>query len=291
MEYRVNVCESTPQTMLRLSWELRPDQLGADIAAGMRELTATTDRIGLTACGAPTITYREDPDPDGSIAVDFGVPVDLGTTLGPWSPAEVVAEPGVLVARTCHCGGYDRLDTAYRVLDEWIFECGYRPAGPPTEVYLIGPEETNDPRRLVTEIRIPVTRPAVIAVHVDRPFLEAVEFTRQALARLGFEVVAETDLQALLHGRLGKHIEDHLVVHACHAPLTARALGTDPQAAWLSSVLVVVRADGVGTLVEALDPTALPATVTGTALAEIARELHDLLAEALGTLRLSGTVR
>ncbi|WP_084526490.1 GyrI-like domain-containing protein [Nocardia vaccinii] len=291
MEYRVNVCESTPQTMLRLSWELHRDQIGADIAAGMRELTATTDRVGLTACGAPTITYRKDTEPDGNIEVDFGVPVDLGTTLGPWSGAEVVAEPGSLVARTCHRGGYDHLDTAYRALDEWIRECGYRPAGPPTEVYLVGPEETSDPRRLITEIRIPVVRPAVIGVHVDRSFEETVGLTRQALTGLGFEIVSETDLRALLRDRVGTHIADHLALHAYHPPLTARALAADPQAAWLSSTLVIVRADDVGTLVEAGDPTALPSAFRGIALSEIADELHRLLTEALGMVHMPGTVR
>lgn len=291
MEYRVNVCESTPQTMLRLSWELHPDQIGSDIAAGMRELTATTDRVGLTACGAPTITYRQDTEPDGNIEVDFGVPVDLGTSLGPWSGAEVVAEPGCLVARTCHRGGYDHLDTAYRALEEWIRECGFRSAGPPTEVYLVGPEETSDPRRLLTEIRIPVVRPAVIGVRVDRSFEQTVALTRQALTQLGFEVVTETDLRALLRDRLGAHIADHLAVHAYHPSLTARALAADPQAAWLSSALVIVRANDGGTLVEVCDPTALPAAFRGIALSEIAEQLHRLLAEALDMLHPSARVR
>ncbi|WP_067674987.1 GyrI-like domain-containing protein [Nocardia miyunensis] len=284
MEYRVDVYETVPQTMLRLPWQLRPDRLGTDVDAGMRELTTATERAGLIACGAPTITYREDAEPDGNIRIDFAVPVDLGTKLGIRSGAEVIAQPGSLVARTCHRGGYDSLDTAYRALHEWIRESGYRSAGPPTEVYLIAPDEMSDPRRLFTEIRIPVTPVPVLTAHVDRPFDETAEYIRKALERHGFEIVGETDLQALVRNRLGAHIDDYLVFSACHPLLMARAIAADPQAAWLSSAFVVVRADSTGTLVEAGDPTALPQILDGTALSEIARELRHLLVDALDVL-------
>jgi uncharacterized protein (DUF302 family)/effector-binding domain-containing protein len=284
MQYRVCVCESAPQTRLRLSWELHPDRLGIDIAAGMRALTATAERAGLTACGAPTITYREKAEPGGVMDVDLAVPVDLGTALASWPESEVVVEPRGLVARTCHRGGYDRLDTAYRVLDEWIRESGYRSAGPPTQAFLIGPDETTDPRRLITEIRIPVTKAPVVAAHMDRPFEQAIAFTRQVLARQGFEVVAETDLRALLHNKLGEHIQNYVVVNAYHPALTARMLAEDPQAAWLASVTVAVRADGTVTAVEARDPTTDSQEFGNPALSTIAEELEHLITETLDTL-------
>lgn len=287
MEYRVALVESAPETVLRVPREIRPNPnlLGEDIVEGMRELTQIAQRAGLTASGAPTITFHQELPADEAIAVDFGVPVEPAPKLGPSSGAEVVVVPGTLVARTCHRGSYRELGHAYTALREWLHDSGYRTTGPPTEAYLIGPDEVTDPRRLLTEIRLPVAPAPAIAIRLDAPFDVAVRRTRDALRHQGLSVIAEVDLQATLREQIGEQIEDFLLLGVCDPRLTHRALTADRQAALLLSCTVVVRSVDTGTLVEATDPDLLVRATTQPALRPVAADARRLLAAALESLR------
>jgi effector-binding domain-containing protein len=284
MEYRVDVCESTPLSVLRLWWEVRPDRLGADIAAGMRELTATTGRAGLTACGAPTITYADEPAPGGALKIEFEVPVDLGTSLGPRSDAEVVVRPGGLVARTCHRGGYDRLGSAYAAMHEWLRASDYRQVGPPAEVYLIGPDEVSNPNLLVTEIRIPVIPAPVMTERVHAPFADVVRHTLRELAQREFELISEADMRSLLHTVPAGHLGEYLLIIACHPRLTGQAVAADPQAGWLASSTVTVHGIDSAVTIAATDPMTLAQSCVPE-VQDRARELRELLTDVLAAVR------
>jgi|GEM_PF-1593894 len=284
MSYRVDVCEVVPQAILRIPREIRPDRLGEDIASGMRELAAVAQRAGLTASGAPTLTYQQQLPPNETAVGDFGVPVEPGTTLGPASGAEVVVLPGTQVARTCHRGSYDSLGSAYLALHEWIHESGYRPIGPPTEAYLIGPDEVTDARRLITEIRVPVTPPPSISVQLDAPIADAVQRTREALQQQGFDVLTEIDIQADLREKIGEHLDGYVILSTYNPRLAYRTLQADPEAGLLLSCPVVVRATADGTIVEVADPTILVQATTQSALRTIAQESRRLLGTVLDNL-------
>lgn len=285
MNYRVSLCETAPHAVLRAPLEIRPDLLSEGIVGGMQELARIAQKAGLTANGAPTITFHRELAGDEVIAVDFGLPVEPAPTLGPSSGAEVVVEPSILVARTCHRGAYSELDAAYRALREWMRETGNRPIGPPTEAYLVGPDEVSDPRALITEIRVPVAPSPAIAIHLDGPFPTAVELTREALQEQGFGVVTEVDMQAALREKLGEHIEEYVILGACHPRLAAVALAADRQAGLLLPCNVVVRADEIGVIVEAVDPKVLVRAMAEPALEPVAEEARRLLATALALLR------
>lgn len=285
MEYRVTLCETAPQTVVRIPLEIRPDLLSEGIVNGMQRLTEVAQNAGLIASGAPTITFHRELPVEDAITVDFGLPIEPAPALGPSSGAQLVIQPPTLVARTCHRGAYHELDSAYRALREWLAEAGCRPIGPPTEAYLVGPDEVSNPRQLITEIRIPVAPSPAIAVHLDATFDEALALTLNALRQAGFGVLAETDMQALLREQVGEHIEEYVILGLCHPRLAARALAADRQAGLLLPYHVVVRADDAGVRVEAADPTI---TVRGTAQAELeptAQEAQRLLSAALDTLR------
>jgi uncharacterized protein (DUF302 family)/effector-binding domain-containing protein len=285
MDYRVSVCDAVPQAVLRLPREIRSNRLGEDVAAGMRELMATVQRAGLTASGPPTITFPEQSFADEVAVVDFGLPVEPAPTLSLRSGAEVIVLPRTLIARTAHRGGYAGLGDAYLALQEWMHDAGYRPVGPPTEAYLVGPDEVTDPHRLITEIRIPVAPAPAIAVHVGAPFAETLERTREALRQQGFGVLTEIDMQATLAARLGAEMEQYVVLGACHPPLAQRALGADRQAGLLLPCNVVVRAVDDGTLVEAVDPGLLVRGTGQDALQPIAEDTRRLLTAAIDALR------
>ncbi|WP_454197356.1 DUF302 domain-containing protein [Nocardia sp. Marseille-Q1738] len=287
MEYRVALVESAPETVLRVPREIRPNPnlLGEDIVDGMRELTEIAQRAGLTASGAPTITFHQELPATEAIAVDFGVPVEPAPKLGPSSGAEVIVVPGTLVARTCHRGSYRDLGAAYTALREWLHNSGYRTTGPPTEAYLIGPDEVTDPRMLLTEIRLPVAPAPAIAIHLDAPFDVAVRRTRDALRHHGLSVIADVDVQATLREQIGEQIENYLLLGVCDPRLTYRALTADRQAALLLSCTVVVRSVDTGTLVEATDPDLLVRVTTQPALRPVAVDARRLLTATLESLR------
>ncbi|WP_245663291.1 DUF302 domain-containing protein [Nocardia inohanensis] len=285
MEYQVSVCETVPHNVLTVPLEVRPDLLSEGIIGGMRHLSEVAARAGLTANGALSITFHHELPAGDMIVVDFGLPVEPAPKLGPSSGARIVVDTATLVARTCHRGPYQELDGAYRALREWMQANGYRPVGPPTESYLIGPDEVSDPRRLITEIRVPVAPAPAITVHLDAAFPEAVEMTRTALQEHGFGIVTELDMQRTVREKLGEHIEEYVVLGVCNPRLAYRALEVDRQAGLLLPCNVVVRTDETGTLVEAADPEILIAATAMRELRPVGQEARRLLATALDGLR------
>jgi uncharacterized protein (DUF302 family) len=122
------------------------------------------------------------------------------------------------------------------------------------------------------------------AVRLPLPFADAVPRVRQALQEQGFGVLTEIDVRATLHEKLGVDHEDHVILGACNPPLAHRALQVDRRIGLLLPCNVVVRADGDGTLVEALDPQVMVTMAGNPALAPIADEAAQRLRAALDGL-------
>ncbi|WP_084467209.1 GyrI-like domain-containing protein [Nocardia arthritidis] len=287
MRYQVALVESAPEAVLRVPREIRlqPDLLGADISEGMREVTLIVQRAGLTASGAPTITFRDGMRADEAVTVEFGVPVEPAPKLGPSFGAQVVVMPETLVARTCHRGSYSHLGAAYQALEQWMREAGYRAIGPSTEAYLIGPDEVSDPHQLLTEVRLPVVPVSAITVHLDAPFGIAVERTREALRHYGLVITAEADMQATLRESIGEDVGNYLLLQICDPELTYRALTVDGQAGLVLSSSVAVRSIGTGAMAEVIDPEVLVRAAARPELRPVAGEMRRRLTSALDSLR------
>jgi len=56
-------------------------------------------------------------------------------------------------------------------------------------------------------------------ITLDRPYAETVARVRAALLEQGFGVLTEIDVTATMQAKLGKHIEDYLILGACNPPL------------------------------------------------------------------------
>ena len=117
-----------------------------------------------------------------------------------------------------------------------------------------------------------------IRIRLSQPYGAVVQRVRDALKDQGFGVLTEIDVRATLRQKLGEEMEDYVILGACNPPLAHRALRADRQIGLLLPCNVVVRADGAGTIVEALDPQVM-ADITGSP------ELRPVADEAARRLR------
>ena len=123
-----------------------------------------------------------------------------------------------------------------------------------------------------------------LAVTVDRPYDDAVQATRDALADQGFGILTEIDLKATLKAKLDLDIAPHMILGACRPQLAAQAVAIDPAIATVLPCNVAVRAvDEATTVVEAFDPDAM-IRLAGDALVDIATDARTRLDAALTAL-------
>jgi uncharacterized protein (DUF302 family) len=121
-------------------------------------------------------------------------------------------------------------------------------------------------------------------VRVDLPYEQAVERTRAALAEQGFGVLTEIDVRATMKKKLDADMEDYVILGACNPQLAHRALGIDRKIGLLLPCNVVVRRDGEGSLVQALDPQIMVSVPEIEELAPVAEEAGRRIQAALDAL-------
>jgi uncharacterized protein (DUF302 family) len=116
-------------------------------------------------------------------------------------------------------------------------------------------------------------------------FDDAVAQVREALARQGFGVLTEIDVQATLRTKLGVEMEPLLLLGACNPPLAHQALEVDRSIGLLLPCTVAVRSVDDGTLVEILDPQTMVELTGQPALAPVADEAGRRLDAVVAELR------
>ncbi|MBA4857656.1 GyrI-like domain-containing protein [Nocardia farcinica] len=276
MSYQVTVDRAPAQTVLELRRTVHADRPGEDIGNGMRALYAAAAAIGLAPAGAPSTTYRGPIRHGSATEVDFALPVQTSLDDEPGDIVVRRTEP-ILHARLVHRGPYQSIGDAYRALDVALREGGLTATGPPTEVYLVAPDDAVTPHDLLTEIRVPVAADD-LAVRLAMPFDSALAALRSALRAEGFGVVSEVDVRATLREQLGATVRNHVVLGALDPHLAHRALDVEDGPAAPVCCTVVVREEEADTVVSAVDPDRL---VGSPALLAIAAQARAGLAAAL----------
>ncbi|HEY4575080.1 MAG TPA: DUF302 domain-containing protein [Thermoanaerobaculia bacterium] len=118
----------------------------------------------------------------------------------------------------------------------------------------------------------------------DLPFDQAVQSCRDALAREGFGVLTEIDVQATLKKKLDVDRDPYLILGACHPPSAHRALTAVPEVGVLLPCNVTVSRENGKTVVRAMNPKAALGILNNPALDDIACEVAAALRRVVGAV-------
>lgn len=123
------------------------------------------------------------------------------------------------------------------------------------------------------------------AVDTTLSFDAADRRVREELAREGFGVLTQIDVQATMRQRLGVEFPRYEILGACNPPLAHRALTTEPAVGLLLPCNVVVAEGGGGAVsVSFMDPVAVLDIARNPALEPIAREAGERLRRVAAAL-------
>ena len=109
-------------------------------------------------------------------------------------------------------------------------------------------------------------------------FADAVTRVREELAKEGFGVLCEIDVQATLKQKLGVDREPYLILGACNPPLAHQALEAEPELGVLLPCNVVVYEQQGRTHIAAVNAEQMLSLVGNAELATTATEVRDRLA-------------
>jgi|SRR5690554_2677359 len=118
---------------------------------------------------------------------------------------------------------------------------------------------------------------------VSLPFEEAAARVREELAREGFGILTEIDIQSTLKAKLDVDFRPYLILGACNPPFAHRALSAEPDIGALLPCNVVVQGgDEPGkTVLSAMDPEAVLSLVENEDVGPLAREVRERIWRAL----------
>ena len=119
---------------------------------------------------------------------------------------------------------------------------------------------------------------------VSMPFDSAVQRITEELAKVGFGVLTEIDVQATMKKKIGQEMPPYRILGACNPHFASRAIAAVPQIGALLPCNVVVRTEDGRTVIEALDPKMIAEVPGNPALAPIAEEAGQRIQAVLDAL-------
>ena len=121
-------------------------------------------------------------------------------------------------------------------------------------------------------------------VVLAEPFADVLAATKESLARHGFGVLTEIDMQQTLKEKVDKDMDRYVILGACNPSLASAALDVEPHVGVLLPCNVVVRQVDDTVHVDALDPGLMVSMTSRDELGPIAAVARRLIGEALAAL-------
>lgn len=154
MPYEVTVKQVEPQSILSIRTRTSLAEIGQAAGQAFGELYAYLGQLGVPPAGPPLAIYHDPEFREDDMDAEFCVPV--GRPLSGKGRMNGGSLPGGPAACTLHAGPYPEIGPAYQAVMGWIHERGHETAGPPREVYLVGPAQRPDPADFRTELVWPI---------------------------------------------------------------------------------------------------------------------------------------
>ncbi len=154
MTYEVCIKQQIEQPILSIRTHTPIAAIGEVMGRCFGQMFGYLGQIGVRPAGMPLAIYHDPEFMEDDVDVEICVPTERRVAGKGEMNGSVLA--GGPVAATLHAGSYHEVGPAYQALMAWIQEHGHECAGPPREVYLVGPGQAADPAEYRTEIAWPL---------------------------------------------------------------------------------------------------------------------------------------
>jgi effector-binding domain-containing protein/DNA-binding transcriptional MerR regulator len=154
MIYQIHLRETEPQLAAAVAGNAAWADIGTYVSGALMEIFRVAGSQGVRFAGPAYAVYHSAHSTEAMVDLEVGMPV--AEPIEPEGRVAAATVPGGLIATTIHCGPYEEVGPAYRALGEWVQEHGHETAGPPREVYLVGPDQVREPGALRTEVVWPI---------------------------------------------------------------------------------------------------------------------------------------
>jgi uncharacterized protein (DUF302 family) len=125
----------------------------------------------------------------------------------------------------------------------------------------------------------------VIGKKVALGFADAERRITEELAKVGFGILTEIDVQATMKKKLGLEMPAYKILGACNPQFASKAIAAEPQIGALLPCNAVVRQDADGAVhVELMDPNAVLRLTERPEVEALATEVRQRLEQALAQL-------
>lgn len=119
---------------------------------------------------------------------------------------------------------------------------------------------------------------------LDAPFGETEQKVREELAKEGFGILSEINVQDKFREKLGRDFREYVILGACNPPLAWEAFSREINIGTLLPCNVVVYRDDDRTAVVVMDPVAALGVINNPELNEIASQVRARMERVLAAL-------
>ncbi len=154
MAEEIEIKEVTAQPVLSVRARVPLADISEFLGGAFGEMFPYLFQMGARPAGPPLTIYY---DPEFSAAgMDMEVCVPVDRVLEPSGRVGSRVLEGGRMASIMHAGPYEEVGRAYEALGAYLADQGLEGAGPPREIYVVGPEAGRDPAEYRTEVMWPV---------------------------------------------------------------------------------------------------------------------------------------